>query len=357
MADITLNEIRLRRSFDPGYRPGMAGSEALKPGEPFVNFADNVLCLGTLNGAFVELPLFSEGFGGTLASRGYATIEGALPSTDVPIYGTPAGPVTGEKFAGSPFQFYSVGGYVPGPHCYAQNIFAMRTRRDHTAQEQGLAIQMINDTGKPPAGASSGDINNGKSAFTIATRVEAGGGNSWGAAIAQDIGPNVGTGFFATIEFDTNNFNASSQPGSGPQIVGIFSNTYSTFKKLAMFWATGFVPTPESPRAQRYWHYGLFFQSPNLIEEAVVQIDCPARRGIMFGAVDVGVCFDTSLANTATALKVKEGQAIQFGDSYDLYVANARLYVRRRSDLTNIASVDANGTIRALGPILGSTTP
>lgn len=55
MADITLNEIRLRRSFDPGYRPGMAGSKALKPGEPFVNFSDATLSIGTLDGGYFDL--------------------------------------------------------------------------------------------------------------------------------------------------------------------------------------------------------------------------------------------------------------------------------------------------------------
>jgi hypothetical protein len=43
----------MRRSFEPGFRPGMgAEPKPLRPGEPFINFADNVLCIGTQNGQF-----------------------------------------------------------------------------------------------------------------------------------------------------------------------------------------------------------------------------------------------------------------------------------------------------------------
>jgi hypothetical protein len=353
-------------------------------------------------------------------SSGFATIRGDLPTDGSVIYGLPAnnGPVTGEKFVGSPNQFYSVGGYVPGAHMYGQVVIAMQTERDHHAQEQGLAVQMINSTGKPPAGASAGDINNGKSAFTVATRVETGGGNSWGAAIAQDIGPNVGSGFFATIEVDTNNFNAASDVGSGPQIAGIFFNTYSTFTKLAAIWLTGYEP--QGDRSQKYWQYGMLVQSSNMIakdmfgiftgstnvlhssavshanaliydessgpygylctgtrssatlslqDNSPVGLDVAGIKGA-FGirvrdSAPVGLsiqgsrsseAIDVSQASTGTAIALSEGQTIKFGSSYDLYVANDRVYIRRRIDSVNVFSVDINGTVRAAGPIIGNTT-
>ena len=40
-----------------------------------------------------------------------------------------------------------------------------------------------------------------------------------------------------------------------------------------------------------------------------------------------------------------------------IYAGSDRLYFRRTSDGANIASIDVNGTLRTLGPVIGNTTP
>lgn len=58
---VTVDRVKIRRSFTPGYRPGMNGSRSLEEGEEFINYADEVRCIGTGEGAFKELPLTVAG--------------------------------------------------------------------------------------------------------------------------------------------------------------------------------------------------------------------------------------------------------------------------------------------------------
>jgi hypothetical protein len=57
---VTIDRIKERRSGVAGYRPGMNGSRPLDAGEPFVNRADKVRCIGNGDGTFIEYPIISE---------------------------------------------------------------------------------------------------------------------------------------------------------------------------------------------------------------------------------------------------------------------------------------------------------
>jgi len=61
-ANINVDLVRERRSFVAGYRPGVGNSaRPLLEGEPFVNYADKVRCIGTGDGAFIESSLDTDG--------------------------------------------------------------------------------------------------------------------------------------------------------------------------------------------------------------------------------------------------------------------------------------------------------
>lgn len=56
---LTLDRFQLRRSFTAGYRPGQNGTRELMEGEPFMNFADGVLLVGTGAGDFSVYPFLT----------------------------------------------------------------------------------------------------------------------------------------------------------------------------------------------------------------------------------------------------------------------------------------------------------
>lgn len=277
-----------------------------------------------------------------------------IPASDEPVLGMPVPfdgsghSVNGNLFGTAELQFFSVGGYVPGPHMYGQQLLAFKTRRlEAGAQEIGLAIQMINDTGRPTAGndpdSSNASINNGASALTISTTVRPGGANAWGAAIAQDIEPGVGSsGFYCTLELDTNNFNASSSVGSGPAVSGIFFNTYGTKKSFAMLWMTGFEPTADSPRSEKYFEFGIFAQSSNLINQDFI--------GVFTGTTNV----------LHSAANVTNSHAFLFDESagpYSYHSTGLRTMATFRLDDNSPVGIDIAGIKAAADIRCNSSAP
>jgi len=75
-ANINVDLFRFRRSFEGSYRPGVGNqNRPLLEGEPFVNLADNVICYGTGDGAFVEFSLSGRG----------TSVDAAPPSSPVAL--------------------------------------------------------------------------------------------------------------------------------------------------------------------------------------------------------------------------------------------------------------------------------
>lgn len=204
------------------------------------------------------------------ASAGIVSKLGRIEdgATDNSIIGDPGDgtPIDSALFATADFPFYSVGGYVPGEHMFAQSIITMRTTRDENAQEQAIAIQFVNETGQPSSSSTS--INNGKSGLTVHGRAVEGGGNMWGAAIAIDIEENYDHGFVTIIEFDINNRNKNAVLGGDFNAAGIFMNSISHYTSTAGIWMTGYDLQPNET-----WLYGMFFQGPMVIKDATILED------------------------------------------------------------------------------------
>ena len=53
-----------------------------------------------------------------------------------------------------------------------------------------------------------------------------------------------------------------------------------------------------------------------------------------------------------TAMYMAPGRSIDLAGEFDLYSQKGKVYLRRRSDLKNIFSIDVNGTVRCAGPVL-----
>ncbi|GJD92933.1 hypothetical protein [Methylobacterium iners] len=85
---VKVDRVKERRSRTPGYRPGMNGSRVLDDGEPFVNYADMVRCIGTDDGTFVEYSLTADKVTPELADRTITVKEVLSRQVDVRNYGT-----------------------------------------------------------------------------------------------------------------------------------------------------------------------------------------------------------------------------------------------------------------------------
>ncbi|MBA9068006.1 hypothetical protein FHR71_001741 [Methylobacterium sp. RAS18] len=80
MADspIVVERVQLRRSQTPGYRPPINGPRALREGEAFFNVADNILCIGSGLGLFVEFNLNLGGPPGPEGPQGLPGVQGPI---------------------------------------------------------------------------------------------------------------------------------------------------------------------------------------------------------------------------------------------------------------------------------------
>lgn len=207
---------------------------------------------------------------GQFATTGIVSKVGLISNgaTANSIIGDPGdgSPITSALFATADLPFYSVGGYVTGPHMFGANILTMRTTRDENAQEQVLAIQFINETGQPPGGGTS--INNGKSGLTVHGRAVAGGGNMWGAAIAVDIEGGYDYGSVYAVEIDLNNRNKNSVIGGDFNACGLMMNSISHYSVTTYIWMTSNDAQPNPTGL-----YGLFISGENTIGDSTIMED------------------------------------------------------------------------------------
>ncbi len=303
--------------------------------------------------------------------------------------------------AGTYLQFCSVTGCLPGPHLLTQTLVQATTRKDASAQEAGLSVNLLSGTGHAAqwsagtpysalaqvhatysgqdsiyqAGAScvsgtvgpiglSGTstdgsctwtyigpgINDGKSALATGLHMQAGSGHGWSLVSDLVVDANVGGGSAFGYEQDCSNDNADSPPGAS--------------FLMACFFQGGQGPGTLPMLAYRYVsaggtntygaHYGDLFNGANTIEDATFFDATNSNTSLrVAGSHAFGIDLSTATLGTAIVMPSGGNGFIGFvGQTHTLgfNAAEAKL-AYGKTTAADLFSIDENGNEAIAGQL------
>lgn len=298
-----------------------------------VNASGGLLTYGLIGTSGATIPLNNQPF--QIINSGVGSIleynpSGYLPGSIDPVNGLVTSPF------GTFVSYCSATGCFTGDHLFTQTLFSSTTRLDASAQEVGVAINMLSNTGEAPnwialhaysvagyqvlnsnniysvltpgtSGNSGGPtcgsgtctdgtvtwnyvgagLNNGKTALSIAQHVGSNSGNAWVVAIDQVV--DAGSNLVATqaVEIDKSNNLADCAPGT-LNCSQVYMNGSSAYPVLAYLW----LDTASSTTTFQS-HYGIFSNNAKAVKDAFIFDGTNATYGLFVqGAHQTGIALE-----------------------------------------------------------------